>query len=157
MDATASPRPPSIAAFERLYLGSTALYVIVTLIYWSATREMMAASSQVQSNPQVGGMIGGIMIGSFAVTVLVALLLWWLVARGRSVVGKWLVVGTEAIGAIGGLLALLRLARGTAGDLTQALLGLLVTALAIAAAAMLFRADATAWLTEGVVDEEVQP
>ncbi len=149
------PRPPSIIAFERLYLGSIVLYIVNAALFWSATREIMVQTPQIEANPAMAGMVGGIMAGSLIVTVLVSLLFWWLVARARSVAGKWLVVGTEAIGAIFGLLALLRLARGTAPIPTATALGLIATGLAVAAAAMLFRADAGSWFDP--VDEEVVP
>lgn len=147
------PRPASIVAFERLYLGSLLLYIVVTAVFWTRTRETMLTMPQMRANPDVAGIIGPIMIGSFAVTVGVALLFWWLVARKHSVAGKWLVVVTEAIGALFAIFALLRLVQGTADSTVGSALSLLVAGLAIAAAVMLFRPDARAWFGEDAVAE----
>lgn len=154
MESAPAPRPPAIVAFERLYLGSTLLYVIVSAVFWSQTRELMLAFQGAQG---VAGMITGIMVVTLLITLGASLLLWWLVARQRSVVGKWLVVATEVIGVIGGLFALLRLIQGSTPNAAQSAMTLVVTALAVAAAAMLFRADARAWFGETVANEEVVP
>lgn len=148
------PRPPSIRAFERLYLASLLLYIVVTAIFWSRTRETMLSMPQMQANPDVAGIVGAIMIGSFAVTIGVALLFWWLVTRARSVAGKWLVVVTEAFGALFAVFALLRLVQGTADSVVGTMVSLLVTGLAIAAAVMLFRPDARAWFGEDATEQE---
>ena len=151
------PRPPSIIAFERLYLASLLLYIVVTAVFWSRTRETMLTMPQMQANPDMAGFVDAIMIGSFAVTVGVALLFWWLVARARSVAGKWLVVVTEAIGAVFAVFALLRLVQGVADSAVGSAVSLLVTGLAIAAAVMLFRPDARAWFGEDTAAEELLP
>lgn len=146
-------RPPSILLFERLYLGSILLYVVNAVVFWSTTRAMVLQSPQIQQTPALASMMVGIMIATVALMVAVSLLLWWLVARARSNVGKWLVVVTEAIGAVLALFSLLGIARGTAGNVPGIVLGLLGTALAIAAAAVLFRADARDWLAGDELDE----
>ena len=148
------PRPSSIVSFERLYLGSTALYVINAALYWSATREIMASTPQAQANPAVVSMLGAIMTGSLALTVVVSLLFWFLVARQRSVVGKWLVVVSEAVGVLFAAVALLRLARGTSPNPPSVVMGLVSTALAVAAAVFLFRPDAKVWLGEDAIADE---
>ena len=141
-------RPPSIVLFERLYLGSLAIYLINAAMFWTQSRDTVAAMPQIQANPAIAALVPPIMLGSLAVTVLFAILFWWLVARQRSEVGKWLVVVTEAIGGLFGLFALLQLVWGTAVNPTAAAIGLLATALAVAAAVVLFRPDARAWFGE---------
>lgn len=141
-------RPPSIISFERLYLGSIALYILNAALFWSQMRGAMDQSPQIQANPDMATVVGGIMVGSLVVTVLVSILFWWLVARQASVAGKWLVVGTEAIGALFALFALYKLATGSSPNPAGTAVGLVVTGLAIAAAAMLFRPDAKVWLGE---------
>jgi hypothetical protein len=146
-------RPPSILNFERLYLASIAVYVLGTILFWGQAREAALAAPQVQAAPAIATMVPGIMIGSLLLIVLASLLFWWLVARARSVVGKWLVVVTEAFGVLYALYLLIGLASGAAMT-GSIVVSLLATVLAAAAAVMLFRADATAWLNE---DTPVEP
>lgn len=138
-------RPPSIVAFERLYLGSILLGIVNAIAFWSINRAAILDLPQVQASTGMTGMVDGMLIGSLAINVAISLLFWWLVARQGSVVGKWLVVVTEAIGLVMAILPLLRLLRGTAGNVPGTVLALVSTALAVAAAAMLFRADANGW------------
>lgn len=105
-------RPPSIVLFERLYLGSLMLWAVNTALFWSRTREIMAQNPQLQANPQVAAIVAPLMIASLVATVGVSLLFWFLVARRGSVAGKWLVVVTEALGALFALIAILRLVQG---------------------------------------------
>jgi hypothetical protein len=141
-------RPPSIVLFERLYLGSLALYLINSAVFWSSNRAIAMSTPQVQASPEAASMVGVIMVASLAITAGISLLFWWLVARQRSTVGKWLVVATEVIGALFGLFALFQLVRGVAPNVPSAALGIVSTALAVVAAIVLFRPDATAWLGE---------
>lgn len=147
-------RPPSIRAFERFYLTSTALYVANAALFWGETREAMRSLPYVASSPLMAPLIGPIMVGALVVTVLVSLLLWYLVARAGNAVGKWGVVATEAIGAAMGAMALLGLLQGASPYRANVALGLLVTALAVAAAVMLFRPDATAWFRDEAAEVE---
>lgn len=145
-------RPHSILAFERLYLGSIAVSAIQAGLFWPQFRASMAAMPQVQNNATVASIMGGVMGMLLIAILLFSLLFWYLVARARSIAGKWCVVVTEAIGAVVAVPALLRLARNGTDNPTSLALGLLATVLAIAAAAMLFRADAGTWL---YADEDV--
>lgn len=144
-------RPSSIVAFERLYLGSIAVYLLNALVFWSTNRELMNSMSQIRSAPGLAELIGPIAIATLVVTVLISLLFWFLIVRKRSAVGKWLVVATEVIGVLMAVPALISLVSGTAPNPPGVALSLLATALAVAAAAMLFRADAKAWFAEGSV------
>ena len=141
-------RPPSILLFERLYLGSTALYLINAVLFWAGAREAMLMTPQVSANPAIARLIPGIMVGSLALSVGLSLLFWFLVARRGSMAGKWLVVVTEGLGACAALLAIVRLLRGAPFGISIAL-GFIATAMAIAAAALLFRPDAQRWLGAG--------
>ena len=85
------------------------------------------------------------MLVSVVLTTGVTLQIWTMVASKRSEVGKWLVVGTEVIGALGALLALVQLATHSAPNVTAVVLKLVVTGLAIASALTLFASDASAW------------
>ena len=139
-------RPPSIIAFERLYLGSIVLSIINAIAFWSFNRDAIAAMPQVQESPGLAALINIMLIVSLAITVAVSLLFWWLVARAGSVVGKWLVIVTEGLGVLFAIVPLLNLVRGHAANVPGTVVTLVCTALAVAAAAMLFRADVDAWI-----------
>ena len=79
------PRPLSITRFGRLYLSSTFLGLLFTVLYYDTLREW---SLQRGSSP------GAILVFAFVGT-LISLLLWYLIARRASRVAKWLVtIGT---------------------------------------------------------------
>ena len=139
-------RPPSIVAFERLYLGSILLTVVNAIVFWSFNRNAIAAMPQVQESPGLAALINIMLVVSLAITVAVSLLFWWLVARVGSVVGKWLVIVTEGLGVLFAILPLLNLIRGHGANVPGTIVTLVCTALAAAAAAMLFRADADDWI-----------
>lgn len=141
-------RPVSIVNFERLYLGSFVLWLVSTLAFWSTTSQTMLTNPAVTANPQMAQLVTPIMLGAFVVVAAVTLLLWYLVARKASSVAKWFVVAFEAIGVLKTIPVLLAIARGTTGNVLLAVIGLVCTALAVAAAVMLFKRDARAWLGE---------
>ena len=141
-------RPPSIILFERLYLGSIALYILNAALFWTQNRALVAAMPQLRANAQLASLVGAIIVGSLVVTLLLSLLFWWLVAKQRSEAGKWAVVVTEVIGALLAVLPLIRLVQGATPNVVGAVLGLASTALAIWAATLLFRPDAQPWFGE---------
>ena len=48
---TAVPRPPSIQRFELLYLGSLALFLVTTALFWTQAQAQATAMPQLQANP----------------------------------------------------------------------------------------------------------
>ncbi len=142
-------RPPSIVRFEQLYLASIAIWLLTTLGFWSVNRHMIEANPQTAANPQMQSFALTLMVVSAAVVLGASLLFWWLAARKGSPVGKWLVVVTEAIGILFALYALYLLVSGAAPNVLNAVGNLLSTALAVAAAALLFRPDANVWFADG--------
>lgn len=143
------PRPSSVALFERLYLASIAVYFFNAVLFWSGTRALMAATPRIQADAAMAALVTPIMAVSLAVALSLSLLFWMMVVRWRMVTGKWLVVVTEAIGGALGLVSLVRLLGGHSPNPGSVALGLVSTAMAVAAAAMLFRPDAAAWLARG--------
>jgi hypothetical protein len=109
---------------------------------------MLAMMGQVRASPALTELIAPIMIVALVVTVLASVLFWYLVVRKRTVAGKWLVVVTEAVGVVTALQALVRLVSGTAPNPPGVMLSIVSTALAVAAAIMLFRPDARTWFGE---------
>lgn len=154
-------RPASIIQFERLYLASLAVVIIQSVAAYFVVREAfgrMPAGADMP--PGMGGMFSGIMIGSMIIGLLfsvgIPLLLWWLAARKRIEVAKWLLLAISVLSMmawLGGLIMLLVMPMQVAQDLagfTGLQTGLIAIdgvgeALGIAALVFLFRRDATEW------------
>ena len=154
-------RPASIIQFERLYLASLGVVIIQSAAAYFVVREAfdrMPAGADMP--PGMGGMFSGIMIGSILVGLLfsvgIPLLLWWLAARKRTEVAKWLLLAISVLSVLawfGSLVMLLVMPGEVAQDLAgfaslQA--GLVAIdgvseALGVAALVFLFRRDATEW------------
>ena len=141
-------RPPSIVNFERLYLGSIALGLVNTAIGWQARQDVLAANRAVAGNPQVQATLAWLLPLVTVIGLAISLLLWFLVARRGSVVAKWIVTVFAGIGVLTAIGVILTLVRGLSPSLIVSVLGLVTTALSVAAAAMLFRADALPWFGE---------
>ena len=154
-------RPASIIQFERLYLASLVVVVIQTVAAYFIMREVfgrMPAGADMSSG--MGGMFGGIMIGSIVIGLLfsvgIPLLLWWLAARKRTEVAKWLLLVISVLSVLGwlaSLVMLLVMPAQVAQDLAgfAGLQGVLVAIdgvselLGVVALWYLFRPDATEW------------
>ena len=131
-------RPASIIMFERLFLASLALGVVIFLAGYEAMMDQLGREPAVVQL----GIGGGFMIGLMVVSVAINLLLWFLIARKASTVAKWILVVLTVIG-VGGFLASLATTPMT-WDLAT-LLSVLSYLLEVAAVVFLFRADAMAW------------
>lgn len=145
-------RPPSIVTFERLYLASIALGLLNTVVGWNARQALLANNPAVVANPQMLPVLGPIMAAMAIMGALLALILWYFVARRGSVVAKWIVTVLAGLGGLTALGTLMTLVQGHSPSVLSSLLGLVNAGLSIAAAAMLFRADALPWF--GEVNEE---
>lgn len=132
-------RPTSIVNFERLYLGAIALGVINSFLSWDRSLALLRAQPTVQFGP-------GFLIATATIGVAIQLLLWFFIARRGSVAAKWIFIVLVAIGLLALTLSFVR--NPTIGGVTG-ILGLVTYALQIAAALMLFRPDARAWLGGG--------
>jgi len=154
-------RPASIIQFERLYLASLAVVIIQSVAAYFLMQEAFArlpAGADVPAG--MGGMFSGLMIGSMVIGMLfsvgVPLLLWWLAARKRIEVAKWLLLAISVLSVLawcGSLIMLLVMPGDVAEDLGgfagwQALLVAIDgvgEALGVVALVFLFRRDATEW------------
>lgn len=138
-------RPSSIVAFERLYLGSFVVWVIGLVVFWAQFQHNIAVSAA-----HAPGTIGRIMPGIANTMVLlvgvVTLLLWYLVARRASRAAAWVVIITEAFSLLSTLYSLVHLVRIGHGYQANGWVNLVASIMAIAAAVMLMRPDARAWL-----------
>ena len=129
-------RPKSIVMFERLFLASLVLGLLNFLLSYQDAAALVANDTGAQKL----GLGGGFLIGITAVSTVVYLLLWFLVARMASNIAKWVLVVFVGLGVLAALPAL-------AGAWSVALaLSLVVYALEVLALVYLFRPDAKAWL-----------
>lgn len=139
-------RPSSIVTFDRLYLVATGLGLVNS--FMSIDR----LQAQIEAMPQLRALQAGPSIAYFSValSVLIPLLLWFLVAHRASVVAKWVLVAWTAL-AIANLLPKLGLDGGLG-----VLMNLAVEALRVVALSFLFRADAKAWFAGGNLDADAE-
>jgi len=136
-------RPQSIIMFERLYLGAWGIGVINSLLAWNRSQEAL------QANPVLADIGPGLLYVTTAIGFAIPLLLWYFIARRRSVVAKWLLVVLFAIGLMGVAYA------ATQGSIAGGISGALaIVALLLQAGAvyMLFRPDTRAWFGEGATE-----
>ena len=141
-------RPKSIRRFELFWWGSALFWAVATRLAWDRNQGKLLADARTRDVAQWGQWFW------IGVTVLLTALLWWLVARRASAIGKWLVVAWSALG---GVLALIRVFSLTVGRTFHPFsesAHLLTAILSVAAAVMLFRDDARAWFGEFDVDSD---
>ena len=156
-------RPRSIIIFERIYLASLLLAGILLGVGYVIAREVldrMPAGAEVP--PAMSGTFGGvlivIMVATFLITIGVPLLLWWLAARKRIEVAKWLLLAVSVLSISYWIYNLAFLLTTAIPDQAAEVIGeaaalqpLLLAAdgvselLGIIALVFLFRRDATEW------------
>lgn len=129
-------RPESIIAFERLFLASLALSLVLAAMSYEQIERAAAAEPGLQQL----GLGSGFLIGTLAVSYAVYLLLWYLIARKAVGAAKWVLAVLVTFGVLFSLPSMLQAPMG----LTM-LLSLAAYALEVAAVVYLFRADASAW------------
>ena len=142
-------RPQSIELFEKVYLGSIALGLVNTALSWGA---LTASLKNVGDGTVAVG--PGLMVGSIVIGLIIALLLWFFIARRASNVAKWIYVVITAIGLFG---VLSSLANPAAPKGLTMIGGIVVTALQVFAGWLLFKPDAAAWLESKGADGPGDP
>lgn len=137
-------RPVSIVWFERCYLGALVVGLVNFALQWPT---MMA---QLADNPQVA-QLGStfaptVAIVSVAISTAISLLLWFLAARKRAVVAKWIITVFFVIGVLFTVFNAIghKLPAGIGGVL--AIVALVLNGVAVW---QLFRPDAEAWFARG--------
>lgn len=134
-------RPPSIVRYERLYLASFVLGLVASATSWSQRSAILGANPVLATATWVLPM-------TQAISIAVALLLWYFTARAPSIVAKWVVVVFAAFGVLSILLSLGTLAMGRAANATAVVLSIVTNILYVAAAVQLFADDAQLWFGE---------
>ena len=128
-------QPASIISFERFFLGALAVDVLAGIL---AMETNLAA---LKANPATAGIGSGTLIALLLAYVALGLLLWFLAARKRSVVAKWILSAWFVIASCGLALSLFQ---GQFFGLAV-YLGWIAYALRAKAVSDLFKPDADAW------------
>jgi len=128
-------KPASIRKFDLFYLGSIGLSIIGFFIGYDA----LVAQVESQGAAQGVALGPGVVIGGFAFSLALSLLLWWLTSAKRIALAKWIIVVFFVFGLFGLPSAL---AGGFSLMKSVNLLNVIAQAVAIW---YLFQPDAKAW------------
>lgn len=157
-------RPNSIIMFERLYLASLAIVLLQQIGGFFVAQSIFARMPAGADLPGMNGVFSGLMVGSMIFGLLFAigipLLLWWLAARNRTEVAKWLLLVVSILSVLMWLFGLIVALTMPMPDLDSfqdfrtmqlALVAVdgVAEVLGIVALVYLFRADATEWFRTG--------
>lgn len=130
-------RPAALKAFDALYLGAVAVSALDTALNYdelkAAMQETLAASGAQQFGDTA--LIGGLVVG-----FVISLSLWFLVSVLRVEFVKWLIAAIAVWGAIAFVRAVME-----GGYDTAMLGGMVVVAMNLLAAALLFAPTVKAW------------
>ena len=142
-------RPSSIVRFDRLYLASIAVGLVGNILEWPLTIARLAENPDTAALGSTATVAAG---GMIAVGVVVALLLWFFIARRGSNIARWILVvftvfaiGSLAIGFSSGAVIL------DAGGIVR----IVAVALQTAAIVFLFRPDAAPWFAPAFPEEDI--
>jgi hypothetical protein len=124
-------RPASIVWFERLYIASLVIPMVL----------LAAVAAQGWDLIRTGAVPLGFLVGGLALGFVLPLALVLLVSHRRSVVAKWLLIAVFAIEAIATVPDY-----RSGNDLDLSLVALIVTAMQAVAILRLFSGSARAWL-----------
>lgn len=127
-------KPQSIKMFDYLFLGSLALGIVNFLL------SLGDAQAQLAADPATAGFGSGFLIGVFAFSILISLLLWYFISSRGSKIAKWILIIFTVIG--------LLMLPGSLGTLPALplILTLVITVMQLAAIFFLFKPDAKAYL-----------
>ncbi len=134
-------RPVSIRRYERLYLASFVIGLVVSAMSWGQRNAMVAATPMLA---KIGWILPTFEVAGIAIT----LLLWYFTARAPSVAAKWVVVVLAALSAIGVAISLVQVATGHTAPSATLALSIVASAVYIAAALQILKPDAKLWVDQ---------
>ncbi len=135
-------RPQSIIKFDQLFLAMIMLGLVGLGINWDWS------IAQFDSNPglsQLGWNAAGMLIGIFAFSTAINLLLWYFISRRASNVARWILTVLTGYGLISVPFSFFLVPV----PLSSLIIGLVAAALQAAMLWFLFRPDAAAWFKHG--------
>ena len=131
-------KPNSIRWFERLYVASLLIWLLLTGLEWNANKALVEAAGAGKMSTDLTIQIYA---GFLVFQAVLALALWYFAARQRSDVARWVLVFCLLCS---GWALYERLVAPVRETLPTAM-GVAVFVFNVVAVAMLFRPDATAW------------
>ncbi|KQS50669.1 hypothetical protein ASG20_00555 [Sphingomonas sp. Leaf198] len=134
-------RPVSITRYERLYLASFVIGLIVSAMSWGPRRAMVAATPMLAK-------IGWILPTFEVAGIVITLTLWYFTVRAPSGVARWVVIVLAALSAIGVAISLVQLATGHAVPSATLGLSIVASVVYIGAALQLLKPDAKLWFDQ---------
>ena len=134
-------RQPAIRLFDRLYLASTAAWLIGAALSWSERQRLIAGRSVLAGYEWL-------VPAGFALVLLVSLALWWGAGYRRSQFARAGAAFVAVLSAGVLVLTVIGLVSGRALSLPATLLQLLSSGLGIAGTLMLFTDGARDWFGE---------
>lgn len=137
-------RPPPIVRFERLYLTSFALGLLIWALTWEQLRTRLAADPRTAA-------FGWLLAAALALNVAIALFQWYAVARRGVAWVRWMVVLLTTLHLLGLLPGLF-----SAPLAAPTLLGLVRVALEVTAVRQLFAPAARDWFGADSADDDVE-
>ena len=140
-------KPDSIIFFDRLFLGGLVLGVLNFMFAWSDTSAKLTSSPEFAAT----GFGTGFLIASFAIGMIINLIIWYFISAKASKIAKWILVVFFALG----LLSMLSNLQNPLGPQGLSLaVALVITVIQGAAVYMLFRPDSIAWFNRAPVDPD---
>jgi hypothetical protein len=130
-------KPDSIIFFDRLFLGALVLGALNFMFAWSDTSAKLASSPEFAAT----GFGTGFLIASFAVGMIINLIIWYFISARASKIAKWILTAFFVIGLIS-MLSNLNNPLGPQGISLG--VAFVITIIQAAAIYMLFRPDSLA-------------
>ena len=138
-------KPDSITLFDRLFLGALVLGALNFLFGGS---ELSAKLERVPAFA-ASGFGTGFLIASFAVGMIINLIIWYFISARASKIAKWILTVFFVIG----LLSMLKNLNNPLGPQGISLgVAVVITIIQAAATYMLFRPDSIAWFDHEPID-----
>jgi len=133
-------KPNSIVLFDRLFMGSLVLGVLNFIFGWNELSAKLASSPEMAAT----GFGTGFLITSFAIGMIINLIIWYFISARASKIAKWILTAFFVIG----LLSMLSNMNNPLGPQGISLaIALVISVIQAAAIYMLFRPDSIAWFS----------
>jgi len=133
-------KPDSIILFDRLFLGALILGILNFIFGWKDVSAKVAAMPEFSAT----GFGTGFIIATFAIGMIINLVIWYFISARASKVAKWILTAFFAIGLLS-IVNNLNHPLGPQG--VQLAVTLVITVVQGLAVYMLFRPDSAAWFS----------
>lgn len=143
-------RPRSIRLFELFWWVGASFWAVAQWFAWDGLQASLARrfGAAAARDPGVAVVAANAQWAVLATVAVATVLLWWLVARRRSIIARWLVAAAGASSLAQGALAAVRLVTEFGLGPLAGLASAIAFASTVVAALMLFCEDARGWFGE---------